>query len=105
MPDLARLYQDVLLKRVRLEAAAAVLTDSNQRQLAYAMAIRVCDADGRQSESEQRFQAELKRLLHLEPGLTAAFDSEADAIVKLTEAAAPVAATGGAPVSPDPVSP
>ena len=32
-PDLARLYQDVLLKRISLEAAAAALTDPGERQL------------------------------------------------------------------------
>jgi uncharacterized membrane protein YebE (DUF533 family) len=55
--DLARLYQDVLLKRVRLETAAAVLTEPGYRQLAYEVAVGVCDADGRQSEVEQLFLA------------------------------------------------
>jgi uncharacterized membrane protein YebE (DUF533 family) len=50
-PDLARLYQDVLLKRVSLASAAAALTDPGERQLAYEMAVCVCDADGRQSEN------------------------------------------------------
>ena len=44
-PDLARLYQDVLLKRVSLEAVAAALVDPGERQLAYEMAVCVCDAD------------------------------------------------------------
>ena len=65
-PDLARLYQDVLLKRLTLEAAANALADPGERQLAYEMAVCVCDADGRQS---------------------AAFEREADAIVDLSEAA------------------
>ena len=92
-PDLAGLYQDVLLKRVTLEAAAAALTDSGERQLAYEMAVCVCDADGRQSEAEQRFLNELKALLKLDAGQTAAFEAEADAIVDFTDAAAPAAAT------------
>ena len=54
-PDLARLYQDVLLKRFSLEAAAAALGDPGERQLAYEMAVCVCDADGRQSDVERRF--------------------------------------------------
>ena len=45
--DLAGLYQDVLLKRVSLADVAAALTDSGQRQLAYEMAVCVCEADGR----------------------------------------------------------
>ena len=50
--DLARLYRDVLPKRFSPEAAAAALTDAGARQLAYEMAVCVCDADGRQSEAE-----------------------------------------------------
>ncbi len=86
-PDLARLYQDVLLKRVTLEAAATALADPGERQLAYEMAVCVCDADGRQSEAESRFLDGLKALLKLDAGRTAAFEREADAIVDLSEAA------------------
>jgi uncharacterized protein (DUF697 family)/tellurite resistance protein len=94
--DLARLYQDVLLKRVSLDTAAAALQDPGERQLAYEMAVCVCDADGRQSEAEQRFLNELKALLKLDAGQAAAFDREADAIVDLSEAAAPAMAAGAA---------
>ena len=87
-PELARLYQDVLLKRVSLEAATAGLTDPGERQLAYEMAVCVCDADGRQSEAEQRFLNELKALLKLDAGQAAAFERDADAIVELGEVAA-----------------
>ncbi|MDP1904481.1 MAG: DUF533 domain-containing protein [Pseudomonadota bacterium] len=100
-PDLARLYQDVLLKRVSLESVAATLDDSGERQLAYEMAVCVCDADGRQSEAEQRFLTNLKALLKLEAGQTAAFEAEADAIVELAEVAAP-AAVPTAPPTPAP---
>ena len=95
-PDLARLYQDVLLKRVSLEAATTALVEPGERQLAYEMAVCVCDADGRQSDTEQRFLAELKALLKLDAGETAAFEREADAIVELSEAAAPVAVAAAA---------
>jgi uncharacterized protein (DUF697 family)/tellurite resistance protein len=95
-PDLARLYQDVLLKRISLDAAAAALQDPGERQLAYEMAVCVCDADGRQSEAEQRFLDELKALLKLDAGQTAAFEREADVIVELSEAAAPAAVEGAA---------
>ncbi|MHB1051695.1 MAG: YcjF family protein [Thiobacillus sp.] len=91
-PDLTRLYQDVLLKRISLDAAAAALVEPGERQLAYEMAVCVCDADGRQSEAEQRFLDELKALLKLDAGQTAAFEREADVIVELSEAAAPAAA-------------
>lgn len=88
-PDLARLYQEVLLKRIKLEDAVAVLSDPDQRQLAYEMAVCVCDADGRQSEPERDFLIKLKTLLKLDAGRTAEFDREADAIVDFAETAAP----------------
>ena len=99
-PDLARLYQDVLLKRISLGAAAAALVEPGERQLAYEMAVCVCDADGRQSEAEQRFLDELKALLKLDAGQTAAFEREADAIVELSEAAAPATVAGAAAAVP-----
>ena len=101
-PDLVRLYQDVLLKRVSLASAAAALTDAGERQLAYEMAVCVCDADGRQSEAERGFLAELKKLLQLDAGQTAAFERDADAIVELSEAAAPAVAAAAAVAAPDP---
>lgn len=102
-PDLARIYQDVLLKRVSLEAAAAALTEPGQRQLAYEMAVCVCDADGRQNESERRFLLALKRLLELDPDQAVAFESEAESIVALSDAAAPATATGSLSLAPGPV--
>ena len=94
--DLARLYQDVLLRRVTLEAAAGALTDPGERQLAYEMAVCVCDADGRQSEAEQHFLDDLKGLLKLDAGQVEVFEREADAMVELAEAAAPIAVAAGA---------
>jgi len=104
-PYLAQLYQDVLLKRIRLDAAAAMLQDSGERQLAYEMAVCVCDADGRQSEAERRFLDELKALLKLDARQTAAFEREADSIVDLGEAAAPAVVTSAVAVvvAPGPV--
>ena len=64
-PDLPRLYQDILLKRITLADAAGALAGLGQRQFAYEMAVCVCDADGVQSSSEKQFLAELKTLLGL----------------------------------------
>ena len=102
-PDLARLYQDVLLKRFSLEAAAAALGEPGERQLAYEMAVCVCDADGRQSEVERRFLAELKALLKLDDGQVDAFEREADAIVELSEKAVPAVAAASTAVASVPV--
>ena len=91
IPDLGRLYQDVLLRRVTLDTHVAALTDPGHRQLAYEMAVCVCDADGRQSEAEQRFLATLKASLQLDAQEAAAFEADADSIVDVTEAAVPAA--------------
>ncbi|HSW36656.1 MAG TPA: DUF533 domain-containing protein, partial [Candidatus Limnocylindrales bacterium] len=97
MPDIARLYQDVLLKRVRLQEAAAVLLDDpGERQLAYEIAVCVCDADGRQSEAERLFLGELKGLLNLDQGQAAAFDKETESIIDISETAVPVVITSSA---------
>ncbi len=64
--DLAKLYQDVLLKRIDLATAAASITDHSHRQLAYEMAVCVCDADGVMTGEEQRFLQELKSHLQLD---------------------------------------
>ncbi len=88
-PDLARIYQDVLLKRLRLEAAAAELTDTGERQLAYEIAVGVCEADGDLSVAERRFLDELKALLRLDAPPTELIEGEADAIVALSQATAP----------------
>ncbi|MDP2833842.1 MAG: DUF533 domain-containing protein [Pseudomonadota bacterium] len=93
-PDLARHSQDVLLKRVTREAAAAALGEAGERQLAYEMAVCVCNADGRQSEAERGFLTELKTLLKLDAVQADVIEGEADAIVELSEAAAPAAAAG-----------
>ena len=86
---LAQLYQDVLLKRVSLADAVGGLTEQGQRQLAYEMAVCVCDADGRQSPAESAFLTDLKTRLQLDAVVSAAFEREEAALVDAVEAAAP----------------
>jgi uncharacterized protein (DUF697 family)/tellurite resistance protein len=95
--QLSALYQDVLLKRIDVSKAAAALTDPAHKQLAYEMAVCVCDADGATSPAEQQFLQELRAALQLDPGKAAQVVREADAI-----AAAPLAA--GAVSSPSSMS-
>lgn len=93
---LARLYQDVLLQRVSLADAVAGLADPGQRQLAYEMAVCVCDADGRQSPAETAFLVGLKTRLKLDAAQTLAFEREEAAILDAADAAdeaTPVATT------------
>ncbi|MDZ7651978.1 MAG: hypothetical protein U5L03_05160 [Burkholderiaceae bacterium] len=75
--NVAALYQDVLLKRVTAASAAAQLPVPELRQLAYELAVGVCDADGLRNEQETRFLADLGAVLGLtqpqmaEPAATA----------------------------------
>ena len=76
-PNVARLYQDVLLRRVDVATAAQKLSDLGQRQLAYEMAVSVCDADGQQSAPESQFLADLRQRLGLDSTQTQVFDTQA----------------------------
>ena len=86
---LAQLYQAVLLRRVGLADAVAGLTDTAHRQLAYEMAVCVCDADGRQSPAEAAFLAELRERLALPAGEAASLEAPANALAEAAESASP----------------
>jgi uncharacterized protein (DUF697 family)/tellurite resistance protein len=83
---LPTLYQDVLMKRVTLAGVLPELASAESRQLAYEMAVCVCDADGAQSDAERSFLAGLASALQLDAGQAEQFRSEAEAV-----AAAPLA--------------
>ena len=89
--DLPRIYQDVLLQRTSVQAAVQGLSEPMHRQLAYEMAVCVCDVDGRQTAAEREFLTHLKAALQLGDPQTAAFDQEADALVDVAEKAVPMA--------------
>ena len=92
--QLSTLYQDVLLERIDVAKAAAALTDTAHKQLAYEMAVCVCDADGVASPAEQQFLRELREALQLDAGAATAVVREADAL-----AAAPLAAGSPSPAA------
>ena len=98
--NVPRLVQDVLLKRVTLDAMAARLTEHSHRQLAFEMAVCVCDADGQQSPAERDFLALLRGQLGIDAQHAEAFSHQAEALAGLTpaELAAPV--TSVTPVIP-----
>jgi uncharacterized protein (DUF697 family)/tellurite resistance protein len=96
--QLPMLYQDVLMKRVSLPAVAAELTSPESKQLAYEMAVCVCDADGTQSEAERMFLADVRTSLGLDAPAAKQFAKEAEEI-----AAVPLA-TGAATVSAAPAA-
>ena len=101
-PNLSRLYQDVLLKRVKLDAAVQKLTDPSHRQLAYEMAVCVCDADGQQTDAERSFLADLRGQLAVDPAKVGAFEAQAEALAGInnTDIAAPLPAPAPAPIAP-----
>lgn len=89
--QLPMLYQDVLMKRVSLASVAAELKSAEARQLAYEMAVCVCDADGAQSEAERAFLADARTALGLDAAAATQFTQQAEAIaaVPLAPAGAP----------------
>jgi uncharacterized protein (DUF697 family)/tellurite resistance protein len=104
--NLPTLYQDVLMKRVSLASVAGELKSTESRQLAYEMAVCVCDADGTQSEPERMFLADVRTSLGLDAS-AAGFSQRAEEIAAVPVAAAAGAATAAgtavaaAPASPD----
>jgi uncharacterized protein (DUF697 family) len=82
---------------VNISQAAAVLTDPSHHQLAYEMAVCVCDADAVASPAEQKFLQELRGALGLDAQQTAQVEQAAAA---LAEAPLPTTAqaSGGAPL-------
>ncbi|CAN5206738.1 hypothetical protein BH11PSE9_BH11PSE9_00330 [soil metagenome] len=64
---LPSLDQDVLMERVSIASAASQLQSLESRQLAYEVAVCVCDADGNQSDAERRFLEEVRTTLAIAP--------------------------------------
>jgi uncharacterized protein (DUF697 family)/tellurite resistance protein len=86
--DLAGIYQDVLLRRASLDQAASAVSQPETRQLAYEMAVCVCDADGARGEAETEFLERLRTALGLEAGAAQGFAQAADQLAE-TPIAAP----------------
>jgi tellurite resistance protein/uncharacterized protein (DUF697 family) len=95
--NLPALMQDVLLKRLTVEQAVQALADPGQRQLAYELAVCVCDADGVQSPAERAFLAALKAALGSR--VDTGFEAQADALAAEIEAPAAPSAPA-APAAP-----
>jgi len=78
--DASATYQDVLLRKPDLAAVAAAITQREQRQFAYEMAVCVCDADGVTSPAEHEFLTRLAQALGLDASAAQAFTQQADAV-------------------------
>lgn len=105
--NLPTIYQDVLMKRVSLASVAGELKSAESRQLAYEMAVCMCDADGVQSEPERLFLMDVRSSLGLDAS-AAQFSQRAEdiaaavpAAVAVTAGAAATAAAPAAPQAPD----
>ncbi|MFT3954174.1 MAG: DUF533 domain-containing protein [Piscinibacter sp.] len=99
--QLPTLLQDVLLKRVTLADVLPTLASDPSRQLAYEMAVCVCDADGAQSAAERAFLDDLARVLKLDAAAAADFRQQADTMVSEVLPAAPPAAKAAATATVD----
>jgi uncharacterized protein (DUF697 family)/tellurite resistance protein len=110
--NLPTLYQDVLMKRVSLPSVAAQLQSTEAKQLAYEMAVCVCDADGAQSQAERMFLADVRTSLGLDAS-AAQFSNQAEEIAAagavagasagavVAAAPVPAVAAGASPLTPD----
>jgi len=98
--DLPGLYREVLLAKPDLAKVAAELRSPESRQLAYEMAVGVCDADGAQGPAEKIFLTKLAEALALPAAAASATSARADEVAEAafapTEAPAVAA---NAPVS------
>jgi len=101
--DFPALYRDVLLSKPDLAVVAAGLQSDGARQLAYEMAVGVCDADGAQGPAEREFLQKLAATLGINGAAAAAASAQADEIADAAVDAEPVAgaasATAGAAVA------
>jgi len=90
--DVTALYQKVLLNRPELTAVAERLVTPGSRQLAYEMAVCVCDADDVCNPAERQFLDQLRTALGLSAASTQPADAEATALATI-----PVAMPAGVP--------
>lgn len=102
-PDVntADIYRDVLLKKATLEQAAAGLSTTESRQLAYEMAVGVCEADGPTTADEQSFLDQLAALLNMPVPEARAIVSQAESIVTPPAVVPPLPATEPSLTAPD----
>jgi uncharacterized protein (DUF697 family)/tellurite resistance protein len=98
--DLPGLYREVLLAKPDLARVAAELRSPESRQLAYEMAVGVCDADGAQGPAEKVFLAKLAEALAMPTAAASATSARADEVAEAAFAPTETpAAAASAPVS------
>ncbi len=80
--DLPALYREALIAKPDLASLAAMLPSRESRQLAYEMAVGVCDADEVQGPAERDFLARLANALELPATVTGELDRRADEMAR-----------------------
>jgi uncharacterized protein (DUF697 family)/tellurite resistance protein len=80
--NLAAGAQDVLLGRASLAQLARELESAEARNLAYEMAVCVCDADGAQTPAERKFLEQLRSAIGLDAVSAANFARDAEALAE-----------------------
>ncbi len=98
--DLPALYREVLIAKPDLAQLATLLQSEESRQLAYEMAVGVCDADGAQVPAERDFLGRLAKSLNLPVTVTGDLDRRAD---EMAQAASDDTARSGADAVSGPV--
>ena len=88
-------YQRVLLKQTSVDREVAALASPETRNLAYELAVCVCDADGLTSAPERAFLDDLRGRLDLDGGDSDATLQQAEQVA-MAEPAAPVEETAPA---------
>lgn len=92
--DHATLYQKALLGQVSSAQAAQSLGPQHLRQLAYEMAVCVCEADNLLTPKEKSFLQQLSHVLGLDPGSAERIEKDTEALAFSSFAEAPAS---GAP--------
>jgi uncharacterized protein (DUF697 family)/tellurite resistance protein len=96
--DFPAIYREVLLGKRDPAVPAAALGTPEARQLAYEMAVGVCDADGKRNDKETAFLASLAGTLGIQSQQARTIAAHADEIAGAAEA--PASATAGGAVQP-----
>jgi uncharacterized protein (DUF697 family)/tellurite resistance protein len=103
--DLPGLYREVLLEKPDLAQVAGALSSPEARQLAFEMALGVCDADGAQGPAERDFINRLSHALGLDAAAASATSLQADALADAAFTAGrerlPTSASAAAAGKPD----
>jgi uncharacterized protein (DUF697 family)/tellurite resistance protein len=107
--DLPGLYREVLLAKPDLAQVVGALQSAESKQLAYEMAVGVCDSDGVQGPAEREFLRKLAAALGLDHASAATASDAAEAVAdaafgpepapSAAAAAAAAAAGAAAPVA------